>query len=453
VEEKYIPVEAYSDEELVDGTKYYRVITDEIPVVTGNMVITAIWESLVYNVKFCDFDGTVIDEQQVEYGEAAMPPACVLVNGVTLPWNTTGQEWWNVTEDMIIYPYEYTPNDVISPISDTASGTYEGRQIVYLESQEDTPIYYTLDMEITDEEAQEFITDLMGEDLPEGSENVEVIDEEISLASTETTEDASDEETYEGNEGMSLSDFIYEYDEPILIDYSSFVYAFTVKDGKVSPISVYHYEIVEPDYSDDFEIDPDMAQITMPNITAKPGETVTVPVSIKNNPGVSNLSLVFAYDAENLTLLKAENGDVFKNSEYSSDLRDDGSCKFTWLSSSENTNDGTLLTLQFKVGEKGGNYSIDMSIEEAETSEEEMPFVTQDANIENIGNEAQMGDVNGDGNINFADAIVLLRFDIGFAELSDYQKSISDVNNDGDVDFADAIKILRFDAGFISSLK
>lgn len=440
-DESYIPVDEHTDEELVNGTKYYRVLIGEIPIVTGNMVITAIWEPIIYNVTFCDMEGNVIHEEEVEYGEAATPPECIVEGGVQMPWSTNGKAWWNVTEDMTIYPYVYVPNDIVSPVSSTASGTYKNGQVVYLESQEDTPIYYSVNVEFTQTEIQEYIIEL------EEQEANPVFEEVSMLSLIEYTGDVG------SGEGYSVSDYISEYTEPIVVNESSIIYAFTVKEGKVSPISVYRYEIDEFFGNDEYEINPDTPQITMPNITAKPGETVTVPVSIKNNPGVSDLSLVFGYDTNNLTLLKAENGDVFNKSEYSSDLRDDGSCKFTWLSSTENTNDGILLSLQFKVGENGGNYSIDMSIEEAKTSEEEMPFVTKDGSIENIGDSAQMGDTNGDGNINFADAIIILRHDIGFAELSNYQKSISDVNGDGDVDFADAIKILRFDAGFISSLK
>ena len=68
--------------------------------------------------------------------------------------------------------------------------------------------------------------------------------------------------------------------------------------------------------------------------------------------------------------------------------------------------------------------------------------------------KAQLGDVNGDGYIDSADAMLCLRYSVGLAkELTEEQKSAADVNKDGFVDAGDAIMILRYDAKLIGSLK
>ena len=65
----------------------------------------------------------------------------------------------------------------------------------------------------------------------------------------------------------------------------------------------------------------------------------------------------------------------------------------------------------------------------------------------------QLGDVNGDGYIDSADAMLCLRYSVGLAkELTEEQKKAADVNHDGLVDAGDAIKILRYDAKLIDSL-
>lgn len=65
----------------------------------------------------------------------------------------------------------------------------------------------------------------------------------------------------------------------------------------------------------------------------------------------------------------------------------------------------------------------------------------------------QLGDVNGDGYIDSADAMLCLRYSVGLAkELTEEQKRAADVNKDGFVDAGDAIKILRYDAKLIDSL-
>lgn len=60
------------------------------------------------------------------------------------------------------------------------------------------------------------------------------------------------------------------------------------------------------------------------------------------------------------------------------------------------------------------------------------------------------GDVSGDGNIDVADAIFLLRSIAGLVQLDQQQSEAADVNGDGAVNVVDAIMILRFIAGLIT---
>lgn len=65
---------------------------------------------------------------------------------------------------------------------------------------------------------------------------------------------------------------------------------------------------------------------------------------------------------------------------------------------------------------------------------------------------AEHGDVNGDGYIDSADAMLCLRYSVGLAKLTEEQKKAANVNHDSFVDAGDAIKILRYDAKLIDSL-
>lgn len=65
---------------------------------------------------------------------------------------------------------------------------------------------------------------------------------------------------------------------------------------------------------------------------------------------------------------------------------------------------------------------------------------------------AELGDVNGDGYIDSADAMLCLRYSVGLKELTKEQKRAANVNHDSFVDAGDAIKILRYDAKLIGSL-
>ena len=65
----------------------------------------------------------------------------------------------------------------------------------------------------------------------------------------------------------------------------------------------------------------------------------------------------------------------------------------------------------------------------------------------------QPGDINGDGYVDAADAMITLQVAVGKVELNDAEFEAADVNHDGWVDAADAVRILRYDAGLIDSLE
>jgi uncharacterized protein YjdB len=63
---------------------------------------------------------------------------------------------------------------------------------------------------------------------------------------------------------------------------------------------------------------------------------------------------------------------------------------------------------------------------------------------------ASLGDVCIDGIIDAADALLILRYDVGLLSLSPEQLAVADVNGDGRIDAADAILVLRYAAGLIN---
>ena len=121
---------------------------------------------------------------------------------------------------------------------------------------------------------------------------------------------------------------------------------------------------------------------------------------------------------------------------------DDATVKnLTWVSSDEQTAtvSRTGIVTALSVGETtitattvDGGYSAEIKI-----------IVTA---------AAQLGDVNGDGYIDAADALLCLRASVGLITLTPEQKAAADVNHDGLIDAGDAILILRYDARLIPSL-
>lgn len=69
-----------------------------------------------------------------------------------------------------------------------------------------------------------------------------------------------------------------------------------------------------------------------------------------------------------------------------------------------------------------------------------------------VYHEGMIGDTNGDGTADIADALMISRYDAGLITLDSTQISVSDVNSDGSADIADALMIARYDAGLIERL-
>ena len=66
------------------------------------------------------------------------------------------------------------------------------------------------------------------------------------------------------------------------------------------------------------------------------------------------------------------------------------------------------------------------------------------------GDYVVRGDANGNGTIDFVDALLVLKHDAGTEALSGKNLTAADVNSNGNVDFVDAILILKYDAGLIT---
>ena len=65
-------------------------------------------------------------------------------------------------------------------------------------------------------------------------------------------------------------------------------------------------------------------------------------------------------------------------------------------------------------------------------------------------NNGIMGDATGDGNINYKDAMMVLRASVGLETLTQEQKAFGDVDGNDKLDYKDAMMILRFSVGLIT---
>ena len=115
--------------------------------VSGSMVVEALYEDVTFKATFLNEDGSVFTTQDVPYGESVvLPEEPPTAEGKKfLSWSTN-TKWWNVTEDLMIEPIfafaDTVETPVYTPVEDTAYGVAEIR----VESPTaDAEIHYTTD--------------------------------------------------------------------------------------------------------------------------------------------------------------------------------------------------------------------------------------------------------------------------------------------------------------------
>ncbi len=395
-------------------------------------IYEAVWTPNIYRVQFVDLEGNVISFCDVEYGEAAELPDMYEKDGVLYSWDVTGSEWWNVTSDMTIYPYIPQSKNISAPTINAS--TEDGGGMFYTELEanaEDETVYYSME-EISEERAKEFVREIT----------------KVNSGETESINLMAEEEIQD--------DKIKKYTEPIQIDSGTIVYAFAVdSESNISPIAVFEFGGgIDSSDAASYIIDENSNSpiIYLPKLSVKEGETVQIPLNIKNNPSITSLSVIIGYDKNSFADVNVKNGEVFTEEEFVCDIRDDGTLKITWQSYNENTNDGVLALLEFTAADKILDGKITAAIEETSVpSYGENPFIVADGMIK--VDDTLIGDVNDDGEVDFADGIRILKHDVGLIDLVGDDLVTGDVNGDGEVDFADAILVLKFDVGLISSFK
>lgn len=105
-------------------------------------------------------------------------------------------------------------------------------------------------------------------------------------------------------------------------------------------------------------------QITVSRAAAKAGdENITITITLKNNPGILGASFKLTYD-NGLTLTGVAKGEALSSLTFTKPGKLTSSCNFGWDGlDTEDTSDGVVLTLTFKVdpAADAGTYNISVS--------------------------------------------------------------------------------------------
>ena len=114
---------------------------------------------------------------------------------------------------------------------------------------------------------------------------------------------------------------------------------------------------------------------------------------------------------------------------------------------------GDMTALKAAIAEAKAQQGESEAVKKAEYFVEYNYRATQaeiDAALEALKNGAKLGDVNNDGSIDTADAVLVLQCAAKLIKDEDLNKAAADVNGDGTIDTADAVLILQHAAKLIS---
>lgn len=207
----------------------------------------------------------------------------------------------------------------------------------------------------------------------------------------------------------------------------------------------------------------DTTEFLVDSVDAFPGDTVSVNVKIKNNPGIVSANINVAFD-ENLTLVGATKGDVFPATmsyippkQLSTIGRISSSCNFAWSGTDiddKDIKDGTLVTLKFEVSQEaqiGDEYKITVSARKSD-------IVDKNAQPINLASKTGIisiidykpGDVNDDGDITMLDTVLINRYIVDGCKYDpdgyaiEINENAANVNDDDSVTMLDVLLINRY---------
>ena len=177
------------------------------------------------------------------------------------------------------------------------------------------------------------------------------------------------------------------------------------------------------------------AKLTVDTVTAQPGQTVTLTISLSGNPGITGLYFGLDYDKNLLTLEDYSSAsEEFAQDDWTVGIGQGE--KALWLQPDETKAEGAVLSLTFRVSQNAEIGEIPVALTEvsavdAQADEVEITGIPGGVTV-SLG---LAGDVNGDGQVTNADLIRLRRYLSG--QNVSAETGNADLNGDGKVDLKD----------------
>jgi surface antigen len=201
--------------------------------------------------------------------------------------------------------------------------------------------------------------------------------------------------------------------------------------------------------------------LTIGSATGAPGSTVSVPVTIVNNPGIAGFTFALSFDNTKLTPTEIVPGVILPSSITSNinaggDLSELGSVTANLVGTSNFAGNGVLFTIKFTVNENAQESASALTLTKSDVTDQgyhdiELAVIPGQLNIVEFkyGNIFSGSD-GGDTEVDIKDAVKLAQHLAGWnsAALTSAEEKAADVYPDNVVDIKDAVKLAQFLAGW-----
>ena len=170
-------------------------------------------------------------------------------------------------------------------------------------------------------------------------------------------------------------------------------------------------------------------------------------IAVEDNPGLALLWFKIDYDKTRLELTGYKDG-LLSGWE----VGIGGGEKAVWVDAGNNTDNGTVLTLTFKVLDEAEDGLAEITLTEIQAGniDEERIGITVTSGGVTVKTRVP-GDINGDGEIDGFDLLRLKKYLAG--SMSSVEEYNADVNGDGAVDGFDLLRLKKYLAGSATELK
>jgi hypothetical protein len=386
-----------------------------VTVIDQDMILAAKYGINTYSVTFLDWNGSVINEQFVEYGaEATEPVIGDPENGMLFGGWEDGWRIYGVASDLELRPLAVYPNTVSEPQLAISGESGSTRAVTVTCATPGAKIYFTLD-------------------------------ETIPYAYKQEDATVTNGNLYYG---------------PVPLDVDATLIAIAYADGMNES---WVAAITNTDDGDDDEpptpppVDPSAPALTVRNAVGTPGSIVTVEVELANNPGIAGFDFSLAFDNAKLTPVEIKGGDILpgtltSNMNSGGDLSLIDSVTAVLGGSSDFTGNGVLFSVSFSVKEDAGESVSPLTITDNLVTNQNyqdivLSIIQGQINIAEFkyGNIFSGAD-GSDTSIDIKDSVKLAQYLAGWssAALSPTEEKAADVYPDDLINVKDAVKLAQY---------